>query len=78
MWRMTLRRWNNTLGVRDVLAEGTPVRRSAADDIKMVEGWGYTQSEALEMVTRRAVFEARRVAEEARTAHACDQTTADA
>lgn len=54
------------------------MRRSAADDIKMVEGWGYTQSEALEMVTRRAVFEARRVAEEARTAHACDQTTADA
>jgi hypothetical protein len=38
--------------------------RSAADDIKMVEGWGYTRSEALELVTRRAVFEARRVADE--------------
>jgi hypothetical protein len=40
--------------------------RSAADDIKMVEGWGYTRSEALEMVTRRAVFEARLVADTAR------------
>jgi hypothetical protein len=40
--------------------------RSAADDIKMVEGWGYTHGEALAMVTRRAVFEARLVAEEAR------------
>lgn len=40
--------------------------RSAADDIKMVEGWGYTRGEALELVTRRAVFEARRVADEAR------------
>jgi hypothetical protein len=42
--------------------------RSASDDIKMVESWGYTRGEALEMVTRRAVFEARRVAEQARTA----------
>lgn len=40
--------------------------RSAADDIKMVEGWGYTRGEALELVTRRAVFEARRVADESR------------
>jgi hypothetical protein len=42
--------------------------RSALDDIKMVEGWGYTRGEALELVTRRAVFEARRVADEARIA----------
>jgi hypothetical protein len=40
--------------------------RSAADDIRMVESWGYTRSEALEMVTRRAVFEARQAAEQAR------------
>jgi hypothetical protein len=40
--------------------------RSAADDIKLVESWGCTRSEALEMVTRRAVFEARRVARETR------------
>lgn len=31
----------------------------------MVEGWGYTRGEALELVARRAVFEARRLAEEA-------------
>ena len=41
--------------------------RSAADDIKLVESWGYTRREALEMVTRRAVFEARLVADEARS-----------
>jgi homoserine kinase len=39
--------------------------RSAADDIRMVQCWGYTHSEALEMVTRRAVYEARRIADEA-------------
>jgi hypothetical protein len=39
---------------------------SAADDIKLVESLGCTRREALEMVTRRAVFEARRVAREAR------------
>jgi hypothetical protein len=39
---------------------------SAADDIKLVESWGCTRREALEMVTRRAVFEARQVARKAR------------
>jgi hypothetical protein len=41
--------------------------RSAAEDIKMVESWGYTRREALEMVARRAVLEARLVADEARS-----------
>ena len=33
----------------------------------MVESWGCTRAEALEMVTHRAVSEARRVAEHTRT-----------
>lgn len=40
------------------------VSRTASDDIEMVERWGYTRGEALELVARRAVFEARRMAEE--------------
>ena len=42
------------------------VSRSASDDIEMVERWGYTRGEALELVARRAVFQARRMAEDAR------------
>jgi hypothetical protein len=41
--------------------------RSAIDDIGTVESWGYSRAEALELVTRRAVFEARRLADDART-----------
>lgn len=41
--------------------------RSAMQDIHMVESWGYSRAEALELVTRRAVFEAQRVADAART-----------
>lgn len=40
--------------------------RSAKQDIRTVESWGYSRSEALEFVTRRAVADARRVAEESR------------
>lgn len=39
--------------------------RSAAEDIRTTQSQGYTRSEALEIVTRRAVVEARRIADEA-------------
>lgn len=32
----------------------------------MVQGWGYTRGQALELVARRAVFEARRMSDAAR------------
>lgn len=38
--------------------------QSARQDIKTVESWGYTPAEALEFVARRAVSEARRVADQ--------------
>lgn len=41
------------------------VSRSASDDIEMVERLGYTRGEALELVARQAVFEARRMAQDA-------------
>ena len=47
-------------------AEGVVVSRSASDDIEMVERWGYTRGEALELVARPAVFAARRMAGNAR------------
>lgn len=42
--------------------------QSAREDIRTVESWGYSHAEALELVTRRAVVEARRVADDARVA----------
>lgn len=42
--------------------------QSARQDIRTVESWGYSYAEALELVTRCAVAEARRVADEARVA----------
>ena len=37
--------------------------RSAIEDVTLLERWGYSRTEALELVTRRAVFEARQMAE---------------
>lgn len=42
--------------------------QSARQDIRTVESWGYSHTEALELVTRRAVAEARRIADESRVA----------
>jgi hypothetical protein len=42
--------------------------QSARQDIRTVESWGYSHTEALDLVTRCAVAEARRVAHEARVA----------
>lgn len=42
--------------------------QSARQDIRTVESWGYSHTEALDLVTRCAVAEARRVADEARVA----------
>lgn len=42
--------------------------QSARQDIKAVESWGYSRSEALEFVTRRAIAHARQVADESRVA----------
>jgi hypothetical protein len=42
--------------------------QSARQDIRTVESWGYSHTEALDLVTRRALAEARRVADEARVA----------
>jgi hypothetical protein len=42
--------------------------RSARQDIRTVERWGYSYAEALDLVTRCALAEARRVADEARIA----------
>lgn len=38
--------------------------RSAKQDIRTVESWGYSPHEALEFVARRAVTEAQRVAQQ--------------
>lgn len=42
--------------------------QSARHDIRTLESRGYSHSEALELVTRRAVAEARRIADRARVA----------
>jgi hypothetical protein len=43
---------------------------SAESDIEAVQQWGYSRAEALEFVTRRAVFEARQVADQ--PSNGCD------
>jgi hypothetical protein len=42
--------------------------QSAWQDIRTVERWGFSYADALDLVTRCAVVEARRVADEARVA----------